>query len=210
MNEPLFSIVIPTYNRAGTVGRAVESCLAQTERSFEIVVVDDDKSEDDMAAALAPYESRCTIRLKLDHHGKAASARNEGVRLARGRFVAFLDADDAWLPNKLAVCRSHLEREPTTLFYSRNYVDRGVGFVLFEKVRGPDARFQDMMSALYTDYKLERGFEPGEIVAKTRALKGVLEPFSSRANVEMLRRAGFVDQMTVFKRLCFEGFLAIK
>ena len=86
----------------------------------------------------------------------------------------------------------------------------GGGFVLFEKVRGPDARFQDMMSALYADYKLANGFEPEEIIAKTRSLKGVLEPFSTQGNVDMLRRAGFVDHTTVFKHLCFEGFLAIK
>ena len=136
MTQPMFSVVIPTYNRAGTIPRAIESCLAQTDRDFEIVVVDDDKSEDDMAAALAPYEGRCTIRLKLDHHGKAASARNEGVRLARGRHVAFLDADDAWLPEKLAVCREHLEREPRALFYSLNYVDRGVGRYWIKPARG--------------------------------------------------------------------------
>jgi len=136
MNEPMFSVVIPTYNRAGTIPRAIESCLAQTDQDFEIVVVDDDKSKDDMTAALAPYTSRCTILLKLDHHGKAASARNEGVRLARGRHIAFLDADDAWLPEKLATCRTHLEREPDALFYSRNYVDRGVGRYWIKPARG--------------------------------------------------------------------------
>ena len=136
MSEPMFSVVIPTYNRAGTIPRAIESCLAQTDGDYEIVVVDDDKSKDDMAAALAPYEDRCTIRLKLDHHGKAASARNEGVRLARGRYVAFLDADDAWLPEKLATVRAHLEREPDTLFYSQNYVDRGVGRYWIKPARG--------------------------------------------------------------------------
>jgi len=136
MSEPLFSIVIPTYNRASTVSRAIESCLAQSCRDFEIVIVDDDKSKDDMAAAIAPYESECTLRLKLDHHGKAASARNEGVRLARGRYVAFLDADDAWLPEKLETYRVHLEREPDTLFYSKNYVDRGVGRYWIKPSRG--------------------------------------------------------------------------
>ena len=136
MSDPLFSIVIPTYNRAGTVTRAIDSCLAQSCQDYEIVIVDDDKSEDDMAAAIAPYEGRCTIRLKLDHHGKAASARNEGVRLARGRYLAFLDADDAWLPEKLETCRRRLEREPEALFYSQNYVDRGVGRYWIKPARG--------------------------------------------------------------------------
>ena len=86
----------------------------------------------------------------------------------------------------------------------------GGGFLLVEKVRAPDARFQDMMSTLYTDYKLEQGYTGDEIVAKTRSLKGVLEPFSSAGNLGLLERAGFVDVTSVFKYLCFEGFLAIK
>lgn len=86
----------------------------------------------------------------------------------------------------------------------------GGAFVMFEKVRAPDARFQDLVSTLYTDWKLEHGFSEAEIVNKTRSLKGVLEPFSSQGNLDLLRRAGFVDVTTVWKQLCFEGFLAIK
>lgn len=86
----------------------------------------------------------------------------------------------------------------------------GGGFLLFEKVRAPDARFQDMMTALYNDYKLDQGYTPEEIIAKARSLKGVLEPFSRQGNLDLLKRAGFVDIMTVMKYVCFEGFLAIK
>lgn len=86
----------------------------------------------------------------------------------------------------------------------------GGGFLFFEKVRAPDARFQDMMSLIYNDFKLDNNFSPNEIIAKSRSLKGVLEPFSSKANIELLKRAGFKDITTVFKFICFEGFLAIK
>ncbi|MGB7413946.1 MAG: methyltransferase domain-containing protein, partial [Thermosynechococcaceae cyanobacterium] len=91
------------------------------------------------------------------------------------------------------------------LYESLNW---GGGLILFEKVRGPDARFQDMMTTLYTDFKLQQGYSGDEIVAKTRSLKGVLEPFSSAGNLGLLERAGFVDIMTVMKYVCFEGFLA--
>ena len=84
------------------------------------------------------------------------------------------------------------------------------GFLFFEKVRAPDARFQDMMSLIYNDYKLDQGYNAKEIIEKSRSLKGVMEPFSSKANFEMLKRAGFKDSMSVFKFVCFEGFLAIK
>jgi len=86
----------------------------------------------------------------------------------------------------------------------------GGAFLLFEKVRAPDARFQDIMTELYVDYKLNNGFEPMEIFAKTRSLKGVLEPFSTAGNVDLMKRAGFVDFMSVIKYVNFEGFLAIK
>lgn len=86
----------------------------------------------------------------------------------------------------------------------------GGALVLFEKVRAPDARFQDIANGLYTELKLRRGFSGNEIVNKARSLKGVLEPFSTQGNLDLLGRAGFVDVMTVFKYVCFEGFVAIK
>lgn len=91
-----------------------------------------------------------------------------------------------------------------------NSLHWGGAFVLFEKVRGPDARFQDMLTSLYTDFKLKQGYNPDEIIAKSRSLKGILEPFSTQGNIDLLKRAGFVDIMTIFKYVCFEGFLCIK
>ena len=86
----------------------------------------------------------------------------------------------------------------------------GGAILLFEKVRGADARFQDILSGLYLDYKLRQGYSPSDIIGKSRSLKGVMEPFSSRGNVELLERAGFSDVNSIFKYICFEGFLGIK
>jgi len=86
----------------------------------------------------------------------------------------------------------------------------GGALVLFEKVRAPDARFQDMVISLYNDFKTRNGFKAEEILNKTKSLKGVLDPFSTEGNLGLLKRAGFVDIMTIAKYLCFEGFLAIK
>ena len=91
-----------------------------------------------------------------------------------------------------------------------NALNWGGAFLLFEKVRACDARFQDIIQTLYTDYKLDEGYSPSEIINKTKSLKGILEPFSTQGNLDLLKRAGFVDIITVFKYLCFEGFLAIK
>jgi tRNA (cmo5U34)-methyltransferase len=91
-----------------------------------------------------------------------------------------------------------------------NKLKWGGALVLFEKVRGSDARFQDILSILYNEYKLQQGYSSDDIMAKSLSLKGVLEPFSTQGNIDMLKRAGFVDINTVQKYLCFEGFLAIK
>ena len=86
----------------------------------------------------------------------------------------------------------------------------GGAFIMYEKVRANDARFQEIMTNLYTEYKLEKGYSADEILAKTKSLKGVLEPFSTQGNIDLLKRAGFVDIITIQKYMNFEGFLAIK
>jgi len=91
-----------------------------------------------------------------------------------------------------------------------NALNWGGAFILYEKVRANDARFQDIISNLYMEYKLEQGYDAHEIIAKARSLKGVLEPFSTEGNVDMLKRAGFIDILTVQKYMNFEGFLVIK
>ena len=98
------------------------------------------------------------------------------------------------------------------LLFDRVYeaLNWGGAFILFEKVRAQDARFQDIATTLYADFKLEQGYNAEEIVAKTRSLKGVLEPFSTQGNIDLLKRAGFADILSVMKYLCFEGFLAIR
>ena len=91
-----------------------------------------------------------------------------------------------------------------------NNLNWGGGFICFEKVRAPDARFQDLFTTLYSQYKLDAGYKPDEIIYKTISLKGILEPFSTEGNIEMFKRAGFKDIVTIFKNICFEGFLCIK
>jgi glycosyltransferase involved in cell wall biosynthesis len=91
--------VVPTFNRARTLARALTSILEQTRVPDDIVVVDD-ASTDDTAAVLRQFPPVRVVH--LERNGGAARARNEGVRHARGELVAFLDSDDVWLREKLA------------------------------------------------------------------------------------------------------------
>lgn len=86
----------------------------------------------------------------------------------------------------------------------------GGAFVWFEKVRGPDARFQDIATSMYNRFKMRQGFDAEEIINKSESLKGVMEPFSTQGNIDLLKRAGFKDISSLFKYVCFEGFIAIK
>ena len=101
----------------------------------------------------------------------------------------------------------HRQKLINKIYESLNW---GGAFLFFEKVRYSDARFQDIFTTLYNDYKMEMGYTPEEILNKTRSLKGVMEPFSTEGNLDMLNRAGFVDITPVVTDICFKGFLAIK
>jgi glycosyltransferase involved in cell wall biosynthesis len=94
----LVSIIIPTYNRAATIAVSVASALAQTYQPIEVIVVDDG-SDDDTASALSDYADR--IRLIRQKNAGPSAARNRGVAESRGDIIAFLDSDDAWLPDKI-------------------------------------------------------------------------------------------------------------
>jgi len=104
-----FAVVIPCYNAAPYLGRALDSVFAQTYRSFYTFVIDDG-STDDPAAVLRPYGDRI-FSIRRPHAGQA-SARNQGIRLSNSPYVAFLDADDEWLPTKLERQIEVLHRDP--------------------------------------------------------------------------------------------------
>lgn len=86
----------------------------------------------------------------------------------------------------------------------------GGAFILFEKVRGPDARFQDIFTQIYHEFKNKSGFTEKQIYNKALSIRGMLEPFTSRANIDFMKRAGFKDITPILKYCSFEGFLAIK
>jgi glycosyltransferase involved in cell wall biosynthesis len=98
--RPLVSVVIPVYNRAHLIGRAIRSVLSQTFVDLELLVVDDGSS-DGIADAVGSFDDPRLRLVRLPRRGGVARARNVGIGQARGDLVAFLDSDDEWLPSKL-------------------------------------------------------------------------------------------------------------
>jgi glycosyltransferase involved in cell wall biosynthesis len=115
---------MPAYRAARTIGRAIDSLLAQTQQPDEILVIDDG-SPDDLPAALAAYGKR--VRLHRQPNGGAASARNRGIELATGDLIAFLDADDYWEPHKLERQLTILERHPEVGLVAANFYQQPIG-----------------------------------------------------------------------------------
>jgi len=119
-NAPIVSIIIPTYNRARLLCLAIESVVHQTYRHWELWICDDG-STDDTAAAVQPYLVDPRTRyIPCSHTGLPAAARNVGLERATGKYVAFLDSDDLWLPSKLAEQVEAMEREPEAGVCSAN------------------------------------------------------------------------------------------
>jgi glycosyltransferase involved in cell wall biosynthesis len=110
---PRVSVIIPTYNRTALVAEAVASVLAQTWRDFELLVVDDG-STDHTLEVLSPFREEIKLLRRRTRRGVAA-ARNLGLAAARGEWLAFLDSDDLWFPEKLARQMAYLARHPQIL-----------------------------------------------------------------------------------------------
>jgi glycosyltransferase involved in cell wall biosynthesis len=108
---PTFSIVLPTYNRAHLLGRAVRGALAQTFRDFELIVVDD-ASTDATREVVKSFEDDRIVYIRREVNGGASATRNTGIRQARGRYIAFLDDDDASLPRFLEEIYRAFESAP--------------------------------------------------------------------------------------------------
>jgi len=109
MNKPLVSVVMPAYRCADTIGAAIESALSQ-QVSLELIVVDDCSGEN-LEEILTDYLQDSSVRLlKNPRNLGAAQSRNRGVEAARGAYVAFLDADDIWAPEKLSKQLELLEK----------------------------------------------------------------------------------------------------
>jgi len=119
-NKPLVSIVMPTFNRADTIRRAIASIQAQAVHDWELIVVDDG-STDDTAALIAGMDPRLKI-IRQENRGSAV-ARNTGLRQSTGKYIAFLDSDDEWLPHHLELCLAFLRAHPEEAFVTTIFLE---------------------------------------------------------------------------------------
>ncbi len=115
MNQPFFTIVIPTYNRAHLIGKTLESVLAQTYTNFEVIVVDDG-SKDDTCQVVGKFIDQ-RIQYYLKENGERAAARNFGVQKAKGEYINFFDSDDLMYTNHLETAFRIIESKMPSWFH---------------------------------------------------------------------------------------------
>ena len=198
---PSFTVVMPCYNGAAYLAEALRSALAQTYPVAEILVIDDGSSDDSraIAASFAPK----VVCLSQSHQGPSA-ARNLGADRAEGTFVAFLDADDVWLPDKLEGQARLIEASPADqeigLVYTglhRLYPDGS----LVETLAGPPAFTIDRL-------RFECPILPSTVVARTELVRQVRwsEAFGSSEDWDFFYRLsrrcrfGFIERSTTYYR----------
>lgn len=109
MGKRLFSIIIPTYNRAILLKRCLDSIVGQTVSDWEAIVVDN-FSEDNTEEVIESYGDSRIKYVKNHNYGVIAVSRNKALDMAEGEYICFLDSDDAWLPNKLESILPHIEQ----------------------------------------------------------------------------------------------------
>jgi glycosyltransferase involved in cell wall biosynthesis len=124
MNESLtslVSIVIPSYNHARYIGRALQSVLDQTYPNWEAIVVDNYSADNTDRVVASFGDSRITY-LKIHNNGVIAVSRNAGILAAKGEWIAFLDSDDWWTNDKLKVCFNHIDEKVDMVYHDLEIV----------------------------------------------------------------------------------------
>lgn len=116
-----FSVIIPLYNKANYVAKAIESVLAQTYTDFELVIMDDGSSDDSFAVAASAIEGRTNCQLYRQQNAGVSMARNNAVTKSKGDYLCFLDADDWWAPTFLEEMSGLIDEFPEAGIYGTSY-----------------------------------------------------------------------------------------
>ena len=140
VGNTLISVVIPTYNHARYLGRALQSVLNQTYTNWEVIVIDN-HSTDNTDEVMASFANSHITYLKIHNNGVIAASRNAGIRAAKGKWVAFLDSDDWWVSRKLELSFEAL-KTGADLVYHDLYIVRSPNQTIFnERINSTKPRY---------------------------------------------------------------------
>jgi GT2 family glycosyltransferase len=222
MEKGLVSIVIPTYNRAETIERAVDSVLAQDYPFVEVIVVDDG-SQDDTADRIARrYNQDLRVRYIRIANGGVCVARNRGMKEVQGEFIAMLDSDDYWLPGKLSLQVGVLQTHPTlSMVWSDMDAIDTTGQVVAKRylrtMYGGYKYFPKALDLFESEWKTDDNvaYYIGHI-AKAFVIGNLVHTSTVVARTDRLSKAGEYDQSVhpsedqdFYYRVCLTGPVAL-
>jgi glycosyltransferase involved in cell wall biosynthesis len=150
------SVIIPVYNSEKYLSEAIESVLAQTYQAFELIIIDDGSSDRSREIAT----SYPMVNYIYQQNSGVAAARNKGIKIAKGDFLAFLDADDLWMPEKLALQMEAFARDPS--------LEIVTGYV--EQFISPELAPEIARKYSFPDRPLQ-GYSPGAITIRRNTFK---------------------------------------
>jgi len=127
---PLVSIVIPTYNHAKFISKALKSVIDQTYKNWEAIIIDNE-SVDETYKLISNFNDPRIKYFKISNDGVIAKSRNLGIKEAKGDWIAFLDSDDWWTKDKLEVCFSKIDKNTDFIYHAHEYVTKSKS--LFKK-----------------------------------------------------------------------------
>lgn len=197
--SPLVSIIMPAYNSADFIVEAIQSVLQQTHLNWELLIIDDASVDDtvEITQKFASTDSRIQLFQNKTNQG-AGVGRNIGINAAQGSFIAFLDADDLWLPKKLEFQLEFMKSHDLDMTYSSYYLINESGKELFKKIEAlPILSYKKLLKSnyvgnltgIYSVKKLGKIYSPTlrkrqdwalwlTILKKLESTKGIIEPLA--------------------------------
>ena len=178
--NPLISIIIPTFNREIELKHAIDSVLNQTYENWELIIVDNNSS-DGTDELIKIYNDNRFKLFKINNDGVIAASRNKGIQVSNGEYLAFLDSDDWWLPNKLEKCISLIidSKDKIDFVYHSLYVSsQRKNIQTFKKIFA-----RQLMSPIYEDLILNNNPIATSSVLVSAELIKICEGFSEDKNL---------------------------
>mgnify|MGYP006086215599 CR=1 FL=1 len=162
------SVIIPTYKRVEKLKRAIDSVLNQTFRNWEIIVIDN-HSSDGTKELISSYNNPKIKILLIKNKGNIAKSRNLGIKKSKGKYLALLDSDDLWTPNKLQACIKTLSKE-TKIVYHDMYTQNNINQIIFRK----SGMCRDLKKPIYNDLILNGpAFPTSSVVVEKNVFKKI-------------------------------------
>lgn len=168
----LISIIIPTYNHANFLGKALESILNQSYKNWEAIVIDN-HSKDGTTTVLNKYKDSRIRYLKINNNGILAKSRNLGIQKAEGEWIAFLDSDDWWKKEKLETCTNEINKNIDLIYHDLEVVYKSKTFFRIKSFKGRELKEPILNDLLINTIEYGNPIGQSSVIVRKTILKKI-------------------------------------